>query len=126
MTRISSTFLAIVLVQAAHSVEEYAGRLFEVFPPARAVSGMISSNLRSGFVIANVALVSFGVLCFVILLRVGAARAAGLLWLWVGIELLNGLGHPLWSLIRGGYTPGVATAPILFVLALYLASQLRD
>jgi hypothetical protein len=41
------------------------------------------------------------------------------------IETINGVGHPLWSLRQGGYTPGVATAPLLLVLALYLAAQLR-
>ena len=32
-------------------------------------------------------------------------------------------GHPLWSLRQGGYAPGVATAPLLFVLALVVARQ---
>ena len=44
---------------------------------------------------------------------------------WVTIEVINGVGHPLWSLRTGGYTPGVATAPVLLVIALYLARQLR-
>jgi hypothetical protein len=47
------------------------------------------------------------------------------MWVWAVIETINGLGHPLWSLRQGGYTPGVATAPVLLVLALYLAVQLR-
>jgi hypothetical protein len=42
------------------------------------------------------------------------------------IEAVNGIVHPLWSLRQGGYTPGVATAPILLVLALVLAQRLRD
>ena len=41
------------------------------------------------------------------------------------IETTNGVGHPLWSLRQGGYTPGVITAPILLVLALYLGVQLQ-
>jgi hypothetical protein len=51
--------------------------------------------------------------------------APAFLWLWVGIEVLNGVGHPLWSLRVRGYTPGVATAPVLLVLALLLARALR-
>lgn len=39
------------------------------------------------------------------------------------VEIINGLGHPLWSLLQGHYTPGVATAPILLVLAITLAWQ---
>jgi len=51
--------------------------------------------------------------------------AVPLVWFWIGIELINGIGHPVWSLIERRYTPGVATAPFLLVLALYLAQQLR-
>jgi hypothetical protein len=63
MNRFQAVFGVLVLAQAAHSVEEYVGRLWESFPPARFVSGLTS--------------------------------------------------------------PGVATAPVLFVLALYMAFQLR-
>jgi hypothetical protein len=43
----------------------------------------------------------------------------------VVIETINGIGHPFWSLRQGGYTPGVLTAPLLLVLAIHLARQLR-
>lgn len=33
--RTQLVFLLLILAQAAHSVEEYATRLYEVFPPAR-------------------------------------------------------------------------------------------
>jgi hypothetical protein len=45
--------------------------------------------------------------------------------MWVTIEVINGVGHPLWSLRMGGYTPGVVTAPVLLVIALSLGRQLR-
>ena len=64
MTRLQTGFGALILAQAAHSVEEYLGRLWESFPPARAITGLISQNLEQGFVILNVALVGFGVWCF--------------------------------------------------------------
>jgi hypothetical protein len=118
------TFLALVVAQAMHSIEEFAGRLYEVFPPARFVSGLISPNLERGFVIFNLALVLFGLWCFFWPIRRRWPSAASFAWLWVGIEMVNGIGHPLWSLIALRYTPGVATAPILLVLALYLARQL--
>jgi hypothetical protein len=57
--------------------------------------------------------------------RRGWPSAIPLAWVWVTIQLINGVGHPLWSLRQGGYTPGVATAPLLLILALYLAHQLR-
>ena len=57
MSRVHIAFGALVLAQLAHSVEEYAGRLWETFPPARFVSGLISADLERGFVIANVSLI---------------------------------------------------------------------
>ena len=125
MRRIQLTFLALIAVQAAHSLEEVRGRLYEVFPPARLVSGLISNDLERGFLIGNVCLVAFGVWCFLWPIRREWRAAVGLAWLWAGIELINGTVHPLLSLLAGGYTPGVATAPLLFALALYLAIQLR-
>lgn len=125
MRQVEQTFLALVTVQAAHSAEEYFGRLYEVFPPARLVSGLFSQNLERGFLIFNVALVAFGFWCFLWPLRRRWAIAPTMAWLWVGIELVNGIGHPLWSLIQRAYTPGVASAPLLLVLSVALARQLR-
>ena len=125
MSRLDLSFLALIAVQAAHSVEEYAGRLYEVFPPARLISGLFSRDLERGFLIFNIGLLAFGVWCFIWPVRRHWAAAPVVAWLWVGIELVNGIGHPLWSLIQRSYTPGVATAPLLLVLALILARQLR-
>jgi hypothetical protein len=122
VARLPTAFGALVLAQSAHSIEEYIGRLWETLPPAGTVSGLFSDNLERGFVMANVALVAFGVWCWIWPVRRGWRGAVRLAWVWVTIELINGVGHPLW---QGGYIPGVATAPILLALALYLATQLR-
>lgn len=124
MDRRQGFFFALIVAQAAHSLEEYAGRLYDVFPPAAFVSGLLSSDRRRGFIAFNVALVAFGLFCFLGPVRRGWQSAVALAWIWVCIELVNGVGHPLWSLYQRGYTPGVATAPLLFVLALLLARQL--
>ncbi|PYR33411.1 MAG: hypothetical protein DMF90_20915 [Acidobacteria bacterium] len=112
-----------VAVQAAHSIEGYVGRLSESFPPTRFISGAVSNNLERGFVMANVVLVAFGLWCWLWPVRRGWPWATRVIWFWVAIELVNGVGHPLWSLRQGGYAPGVATAPLLFVLALVVARQ---
>jgi len=125
MSRLQLTFGALVLAQAAHSVEEYVGHLWESFPPARLLTGLISSNLERGFVILNALLLGFGVWCFVYPIRLRWPVAVSLAWFWVAIETINGIVHPLWSLREGGYTPGLATAPILLLLAIYLGHQLR-
>jgi hypothetical protein len=124
MTALDRRFLALVLAQAAHSIEEYTFRLYDVFPPARFVTGLVASDRAQGFVVVNAALVGFGLWCFAWPIARRWPSARSFAWLWVGIELVNGIGHPLWSLIVGGYTPGVATAPLLLVLALALARRL--
>ena len=70
-------------------------------------------------------LLAFGVLCFLWPVRRGWPVAVALAWLWAVLEIVDGMGHPLWSLREDGYTPGLATAPVLLALAVYLAYQLR-
>ena len=119
--RVPVVFGALVLAQAAHSTEEIIGRLWESFPPARFVAGLISSNLERGFILGNVCIVAFGVWCYFWPVRRQWPVATSLLWIWIAVETINGVVHPLWSVLQGGYTPGVITAPVLFLLAGYLA-----
>lgn len=114
----------LVLLQIAHSLEEYFGRLWESFPPARAVSSVISSDLERGFVIFNVILITFALWCWLWPVRLRWRSAVLFALLLVAIGVINGIGHPLWSIYRGGYTPGVATAPLILIVAIYVASQL--
>src|SRR3954471_14426171 len=125
MSRVKPAFAALVVAQAAHSIEEYLGRLWESFPPATFVTGLVSSDHERGFVILNGAIALFGAWCVLWPVRLGWRSAAGIVWGWVIVEAMNGIGHPMWSVLQGGYTPGVITAPFLLVLSLYLASQLR-
>lgn len=115
------TFGLLILAQMVHSVEEYVGRLYIVFPPAQFVSGLIATDVRRGFIIANVTIAVLGVGSW-LLARSG--RATGVMWIWIAVEMINGIGHPAWSIVHGGYTPGVATAPVLLILAVILALQL--
>lgn len=116
-------FGLLIAAQAAHSIEEDLGRLWEVFPPAAFVSGLVSSNRETGFIALNIALVAFGLWCFLWPVWRAWPSAPAFIAIWTAIELVNGLGHPLWSLLQGHYTPGTATAPILLLLALNLARQ---
>jgi hypothetical protein len=124
MSRLQTAFGSLIVLQAAHSVEEYIGRLWEVFPPARFVVSLVSSNPERGFLLANAVLICFGLWCLLWPIRKRWAAATPLAWLWVGIETINGISHPLWSIWQGGYTPGVVTAPMLLVAAGFLAVQL--
>ena len=121
--RIQTAFGALVLAQAAHSTEEYLGQLWVSFPPARFVSGLISSDLQRNFLLLNVVIVAFGLWCYFGPVRRGGPAAKPILWLWIVVETINGLVHPIWSIRQGGYTPGVATAVIFPFLTVYLARQ---
>ena len=121
----SGLFAALIAVQAAHAIEEYVGRLWVTFPPAGLVSSLVSSNPRTGFIALNIALVGFGVWCAVWPVRRGWHSATLFICIWIAIEIVNGLVHPLWAIYRGRYEPGLATAPILLVLAILLLRRLR-
>ena len=125
--RVQSAFLLLVVAQAAHSVEEYAARLYESFAPARFISGLISDDLAVGFLAANAGLVAFGLWCWAVPVRSGWPSAPLFLWFWVAIEIANGLAHPAFAIVRGGYFPGLITAPLLLVASIGLAARIsRD
>jgi len=124
--RVTTAFLALVVAQAAHSVEEYVFRLYDVFEPARWLSSRVSNDLRMGFAFVNVCIVVFGLWCYLARVRPAHPSARGWMWLWVAVELFNGIGHPFFALARQAYFPGVATAPILFAVALHLAFRLTN
>lgn len=119
-----SAFLLLIVLQAAHSIEEYSFGLYEIFAPARFISGLFPGDPSMGFALANAGLVAFGLWCYVARVLPGLASARVWVWLWVVVELGNGVGHPLLAVARGGYFPGVATAPALLVVAAYLAVRL--
>ena len=119
------TFLLLVSLQALHSMEEYAGRLWEVFPPAVWLCNLVSSNAHTGFLIINVGLFVLGMLIWILLSQGLLVPFAGrVVWFWIAIEIMNGIGHPVWSMMQGGYTPGVLTAPFLGIVAFILLKQI--
>jgi uncharacterized protein with HXXEE motif len=117
-------FLALIVAQAAHSIEEYVFRLYDVFAPARFVSSLLTENLPLGFAIANTLIVLFGFWCAIARVRPNHPSARAFAWFWAGLEFANGVGHAAIALSRGGYFPGVATAPLLIAIAIYLALKL--
>ena len=123
-SRTKIIFLILVLVQGLHSVEEYIGRLWEIFPPARFITGLISENPETSFLIINIGFFTFGIWCwfFPVLRNYNFAR--GLIWFWIVIEMINGIGHPFWALYEREYVPGVVTALILLILSIYLLRHL--
>ena len=122
--RTGLVFLFLILTQAAHSTEEYITKLYEVLPPARFVSGLVSSNLGVGFLVVNVALVSFGLWCWAFPVRSAWHSARAFLWFWALLELANGSAHTALAVSRRGYFPGLITAPLLLLFAGWLVIRL--
>lgn len=115
--KIQVSFLLIALFQGLHSIEEYYGELWDVYPPATYICGLVSDNLKNGFVIINISL--FIVLMLTWLTTLGKNFSVKpLLWWWAILELINGAGHSVWAIMEGSYVPGLATAPVLLVLSL--------
>jgi hypothetical protein len=117
-------FLCLILSQAAHSMEEYYFRLYDVLAPARFISSLLSSNLALGFAIANVVFVLFGLWCYLARVRRGHASGRSWAWFWTILEAANGTGHLILALSSRGYFPGAATAPLLLGLSLWLGVTL--
>lgn len=125
-SRSRAAFLALILAQAAHSIEECVFRLFDVFAPARFISGLISNDLSRGFAIANIALVLFGLWCYVARVSRGHPSARSLAWFWALLELGNGIAHSGLALAHRDYFPGIVTAPLLLMISVYLIARLSD
>jgi len=123
--RSRNAFLALILTQAVHSTEEYFTRLYSVLAPARLVSGFLFGDPRIGFVVFNASLAAFGLWCYLGPVRHATPSAAPLAWCWVILEALNGAVHIIWAASAGAYRPGLATAPVLLVIAVVLGSALR-
>ncbi len=118
-------YLLLVLAQAFHSIEEYIGRLWENFPPATWLCGVVSDDLHTGFLIINIGLFVMGILTWFFMVRKNHRLAFIPIWFFIIIEMINGIGHPIWAIYKGGYEPGVLTAPLLLILAVLLWRSLN-
>ena len=114
--KIRITFLLIALVQGIHSIEEYYGELWDVYPPARYICSLVSSNLENGFVMINICLFIVLMLTWLTTFSKNSS-AKPLLWFWAIMELINGIGHSVWAMMERSYVPGLTTAPVLLILS---------
>jgi len=118
--KVKWTFFALVMIQGLHSIEEFIGKLWENFQPARILCSLVSDNLVTGFLIINIGLFIFGLWCWIFPIRKGYFYSQFLIWFWIVLELINGIGHPIWTFMQGTYTPGILTSSFLLVLAIVL------
>ena len=118
-------FLLLIAVQALHSAEEYHFRLFDRLAPARYIAEAIGLERPLGFAIANILLVGFGFWCWIA--RVGPNRpsARAFAWFWALLECANGIAHIALAVAARGYFPGLATAPLLLGIGVWLIADIR-
>lgn len=122
--KIKIFFLILVLIQGLHSAEEYIGKLWETFPPAKFLTGLLFNNHQTVFLLINIGILIFGLWCWFFPVLRNYSYARILIWIWVVIEMINGIGHSFWALYERVYIPGVATAQILLILSVYLSRLL--
>lgn len=117
-------FLLLITSQSLHSLEEFYFSLWEVWAPARFVSGLVSEDLSFGFAIVNSAIVVLGFWCYLVPIRRSARGATLIVWFWVLLELSNSIGHALMAIAGNNYFPGLYTAPLLFGVACFVGIRL--
>ena len=122
--RARNLFLLLIAAQAFHSVEEYHFRLFDRLLPARYVADAVGVDRPLGFAIVNIALVAFGFWCWIARVGPGRPTARAFAWFWALLECANGLAHVALAVAAGGYFPGLATAPLLLGIGLWLIALL--
>lgn len=119
--RVAHLYLGLVVLQALHSAEEYAFRFYEVFPPAKFVYRNAPELARPAFIAFNSLLILIGLAGYFYWVRPQKRGAAAVIWIAIAVEIFNGIGHLVWALWIRGYNPGLATAPLLLGVAIYLA-----
>jgi hypothetical protein len=120
MITTSRLFALLVSFQAMHSIEETVFRLYDWLPHIRWADNVFEGGAFTLFVTVNIAFVTFGAWCYFARVRPMAESALTWIYVWGVIEIANGIGHPLWSLLAQTYVPGTGTAPLLLVTAIAL------
>lgn len=129
LDRLTFRFWLLGLAQAAHSIEEMRGRLYDFFwvatgrmhEAAPAIAQMRMSSRT--FAILNMSFITIllGAVPFVRLRKAPALALAGIAG---AVEVLNGAGHAAGAMWFGGYVPGVVTAPLVFVAGILVLKEL--
>jgi len=120
----NALFLSLAVTKAAHSIEEFYFRLFDVFAPARYVSRLISDDLALGFAVINTLIVVFVFWTYFRRVRPAAGCTTAWMWGWSLLEFGNGNGHFIFAADADAYFPGLFTAPFLVLFSLALMYRL--
>ena len=125
MIRAKRILFIVVIIQGLHSTEEYIGQIWTTFPPAQWLCSLISDNLESGFLVINISLFVVGLLCVLSFDIISLNSKKTVIYAWIVLEMINGIGHIAWSLSSLAYQPGLFTAPLLLIFSLFLFRKTR-
>jgi hypothetical protein len=129
LDRLTMSYWLLGLAQSAHSIEEMRMRLYDFFWIA---TGRIHEILPAvtqvrmsaqTFALLNLTFIAV-LLGTVPAVRARVPFALVLAGIAATIEVLNGIGHTAGAIWFGGYVPGVATAPALFVTGVLVWREL--
>jgi hypothetical protein len=124
MDRFQKYFLALLLIQTAHSCEEYLFGFYEVFPLIPFMAGFFHTIPQAIFFILNYQLILF--LGAILLISFARER-----WFYFAltifaiIELLNGMLHVGTALVTLKYFPGAATGIFYIPTSIYILLKMR-
>ena len=113
------TALGLILIQAAHFVEEFATGFHQRFPELLSLTPW-SPQFFVSFNLSWLAIWSLSIW------GLAARRKSALFPLWFldVSSAANGVAHPLFSVLTGGYFPGLVTAPFAGVTGVLLMRRL--
>jgi hypothetical protein len=118
--KISATFFALIVLQAAHSTEEFIFGFYERFPPMRFVYQNDPHLAPYAFAMSNLLLVLVGLICFYYWVWPARKGTKVIVWIWIVIESLNVLAHFVWAALIRDYNPGLVTGILFVPLIVYL------
>ena len=123
--KIRITFLALIILQAIHSTEEYAFRFYEKFPPMRFIYQNFPDLAQPAFVIFNLLLFIIGLISFFYCRPPARKRARTVVWVWIALESANVIAHLGWAALIRGYNPGLVTVVLFVPVVIYLGYLMR-
>ena len=124
MDRLQKYFLTLLLIQAAHSCEEYLFGFYNAFPLISFIAGFFHTIPQAIFFILNYQLILFLTAVFLI----SFARERWFyfaLRIFATIELLNGMLHVGMALATLNYFPGAATGVFYIPTSIYIILKIR-
>lgn len=107
---------SLIFLQAIHSAEEFKDDFMGRCPLTQKINHRHPRFSKTLFLSFSTLLLSLGLIGFFAFIEPQRNGWQIIIWLWVIGEILNSVGHSLWSLYTKKTNPGLVTALLLFPL----------